>query len=85
MGDVFFFYVLYEFDAVFDGCVILECYVCSYYMVHVFCQFVHQCCGVIYQGSDGYFFFVNFWLGVEFGCSGFDLLKVWFMVFFIIF
>ena len=27
MGDVFFFYVLYKFDAVFDGCVILECYV----------------------------------------------------------
>ena len=29
MGDVFFFYVLYEFDAVFDGCVILGCYVGS--------------------------------------------------------
>ena len=35
-GDVFFFYVLCKFDAVFDGCVILECYVGSYHMVHVF-------------------------------------------------
>ena len=36
MGDVFFFYAMYELDTVFDGCVIFEFYVCPYYMVHVF-------------------------------------------------
>ena len=35
-GMCFCFYVLYKFDAVFDGCVILEFYVGSYHMVHVF-------------------------------------------------
>ena len=45
-GCVFLF-VLNEFDTVFDDCVILEFFVGSYRMVHVFSEFVRRCCSVI--------------------------------------